>query len=93
MELIDKQKIFEKLKHTMPECGEDNSKERYRYMQWLADNNAIKELPTVKAILLERVEQILSEIQSLRGCSCSCSDGIIDDVEDIIDKAIKELNE
>lgn len=53
MELIDKQKIFEKLKHTMPECGEDNSKERYRYMQWLADNNAIKELPSVKAIPID----------------------------------------
>lgn len=28
------------------------------------------------------------EIQSLRNCSCSCSDGIIDAVEDIIDKYI-----
>lgn len=32
------------------------------------------------------LEKIRSEIQSLRNCSCSCSDGIIDDVEDIIDK-------
>ncbi len=32
------------------------------------------------------LEKISTDIQKLRGCSCSCSDGIIDDVEDIIDK-------
>ena len=32
------------------------------------------------------IEDIKAEIQTLRNCSCSCSDGIIDDVEDIIDK-------
>ena len=32
------------------------------------------------------LDKIKSEIQNLRNCSCSCSDGIIDDVEDIIDK-------
>ena len=32
------------------------------------------------------LEDIKAEIQTLRNCSCSCSDGIIDDVEDIIDK-------
>jgi hypothetical protein len=43
-------------------------------------------------LILELLEQdsilnkIKSEIQNLRNCSCSCSDGIIDDVEDIIDK-------
>ncbi len=36
--------------------------------------------------LLGAIEDIKAEIQKLRGCSCSCSDGIIDDVEDIIDK-------
>ena len=44
----------------------------------------------IKAIPIEDVvamlDKIRSEIQKLRGCSCSCSDGIIDDVEDIIDK-------
>ena len=34
------------------------------------------------------IEKIRSEIQTLRGCSCNCSDGIIDDVEDIIDKCV-----
>lgn len=32
------------------------------------------------------LDKIIAEIQNLRNCSCSCSDGIIDDVEDIIDK-------
>ena len=32
---------------------------------------------------------VSEEIQKLRGCSCSCSDGIIDDVEDILDKLIE----
>lgn len=32
------------------------------------------------------LDEITAEIQKLRGCSCSCSDGIIDDIEDIIEK-------
>jgi hypothetical protein len=32
------------------------------------------------------LDKIYDDIQKLRGCSCSCSDGIIDDVEDILDK-------
>lgn len=35
---------------------------------------------------IQVLEKIRAEIQRLRNCSCSCSDGIIDDVEDIIDK-------
>ena len=35
------------------------------------------------------LDKIYAEIQKLRGCSCSCSDGIIDDVEDILDKLIE----
>ena len=41
----------------------------------------------VKALKQEDIlDKIIAEIQGLRNCSCSCSDGIIDDVEDIIDK-------
>lgn len=32
------------------------------------------------------LDKIIDDIQTLRGCSCNNSDGIIDDVEDIIDK-------
>jgi hypothetical protein len=49
----------------------------------------LKDASTVKAIPLDRIKQAKEEIQKLRGCSCSCSDGIIDDVEDILDKLIE----
>lgn len=39
------------------------------------------------------LNKIKDEIQKLRGCSCYCSDGIIDDVEDIIDKYMTESEE
>lgn len=35
--------ILEKINRVRPECGEDNSKERYRYMQWLSCKNAVLE--------------------------------------------------
>ena len=41
----------------------------------------------------EKIEQSIDEIQKLRGCSCSCSDGIIDDVEDILDNLIESEKE
>lgn len=49
----------------------------------------IEKIPEVKAIPLDKVKKAREEIQKLRGCSCSCSDGIIDDVEDILDKLIE----
>lgn len=36
-------RLKQKMAHTRPECGEDNSKERYRYIQWISDSNAIRE--------------------------------------------------
>lgn len=40
---------------------------------------------------IEALKKIKNDIQRLRDCSCSCSDGIIDDVEEIIDKYIWEM--
>ena len=41
----------------------------------------------IKALEQEPIlDKIYADIQRLRGCSCSCSDGIIDGVEDILDK-------
>ena len=42
--------------------------------------------PTVVEPKTDVIDKIRAEIQGLRNCSCSNSDGIIDDVEDIIDK-------
>ena len=46
-------------------------------------------IPKADVIEREKIEKAIDEIQKLRGCSCSCSDGIIDDVEDILDKLIE----
>ena len=35
--------ILEKLNHVKPDCGEDNTKERYRYLQWISCKNAVIE--------------------------------------------------
>jgi len=40
----------------------------------------------LKADMAEILDKLIAEIQCLRNCSCSCSDGIIDDVEDLIEK-------
>ena len=47
------------------------------------------DIPKADVIEREKIDKAIEEIQKLRGCSCSCSDGIIDDVEDILDKLIE----
>lgn len=47
-----------------------------------------KPIETFECIL----DKIQVDIQRLRGCSCSCSDGIIDGIEDILDKYIAEIH-
>ena len=57
---------------------------------WIDTVEMLKSLPSVNPQPKTEQEPILdkiyTDIQRLRGCSCSCSDGIIDDIEDIIDK-------
>ena len=45
--------------------------------------------PVTSVIEKKKINKAIDEIQKLRGCSCSCSDGIIDYVEDILDKLIE----
>ena len=47
------------------------------------------DIPKADVIEREKINKAIEEIQKLRGCSCSCSDGIIDGVEDILDKLIE----
>ena len=47
------------------------------------------DIPIADVVEKEKINKAIEEIQKLRGCSCSCSDGIIDDVEDILDKLIE----
>ena len=47
------------------------------------------DIPIADVVEKKKIKQAIEEIQKLRGCSCSCSDGIIHDVEDILDKLIE----
>ncbi len=47
-EYLSKKRVLEKLQHTEPYYGKDNSKERFRYIQWLADKNAISEIQSIR---------------------------------------------
>ena len=47
------------------------------------------DVPSSNVVERKKIEKAIDEIQKLRGCSCSCSDGIIDDVENILDKLIE----
>ena len=54
--LVDADALMElMLERKQPLLGADNSKERYRYMQWLADFNAIRDVKTI--VHAERSEE------------------------------------
>lgn len=61
----------------------DNGCPVYRYFKDLIVKDYENRL---KADIVAILDKIYADIQKLRGCSCSCSDGIIDDIEDILDK-------
>ena len=65
--------------------------ERKEPSEWQQDHAILKAHADGANEVLDRIKAARKEMQKLRGCSCSCSDGIIDDVEDIIDKLIAEV--
>ena len=52
-DIISRQAALERLQHSKPEMGADGSKERYRRLQWIADCNAIEEVPSAQPELGE----------------------------------------
>ena len=55
MRLIDADEVLGIMEERKkPEFGADGSKDRYRYMQWLADYQAIKSAPTIDAVEVVR---------------------------------------
>ena len=66
---------------------------------------AIDEAPTVEAIpkadyenrlkadMVAMLTELQISIQELSGCSCECSDGIVDSVDDLIQERINALKE
>lgn len=47
---ISRQEALDRLKCNKPEEGADGSKDRHRYMQWMADINAITAIPSSDVI-------------------------------------------
>ena len=79
---IDADKLIFKLNETQIEF--DRNYYGLGKAKQIVDN-----VPTSNVVERKKIEKAIDEIQKLRGCSCSCSDGIIDDVEDILDKLIE----
>ena len=71
--------------------GECEEKEGKALSEWQQDHAILKAHSDGANEVIDRIKEARKEMQKLRGCSCSCSDGIIDDVEDIIDKLIAEV--
>ena len=82
-EYIDREKFLKRL--NILYNGLDNL-EKLLYSSPLIE---LVDIPKADVIEREKINKAIEEIQKLRGCSCSCSDGIIDDVEDILDKLIE----
>jgi hypothetical protein len=45
----------------------------------------------LKADMVAMLTEIQLKIQEYSGCSCSCSDGIVDDIDDVIQQKIDAL--
>lgn len=67
---INRKRAIERLKLNLPiSDGADNSKERYRYMQSLADIQAIRELPSVtpQAPILDNIRSDIKAYTDSQG--------------------------
>ena len=82
-EYIDREEFLKRL--NILYNGLDNL-EKLLYSSLLVE---LVDIPKADVIEREKINKAIEEIQKLRGCSCCCSDGIIDDVEDILDKLIE----
>ena len=81
---------WQELKETITELRDnDGTGTQQEVCNFLVNYMEILEKQMQEPIL----DKIYADIQKLRGCSCGCSDGIIDDVEDIIDKYKAESEE
>ena len=50
MSYISREAVLDRLKCNRPEEGADGSKDRHRYMQWMADHNAITAIPSADVV-------------------------------------------
>ena len=89
-EYIDREKLIKELECGIRAGNYEDGYENYTHINDVDDCiDTVKYFDKADVIEREKIEKAIEEIQKLRGCSCSCSDGIIDDVEDILDKLIE----
>lgn len=89
-EYIDKDKLVKELECGIRAGNYEDGYENYAHINDVDDCvDTVKYFYKENVVEREKIDKAIDEIQKLRGCSCSCSDGIIDDVEDILDKLIE----
>ena len=89
-EYIDREDLKKELECGIRAGNYEDGYENYAHINDVDDCvDTVKYFDKADVIEREKIEKAIEEIQKLRGCSCSCSDGIIDDVEDILDKLIE----
>ena len=89
-EYIDREKLIKELEYGIRAGNYKDGYENYTHINDVDDCvDTVKYFDKADVVEREKIEKAIEEIQKLRGCSCSCSDGIIDDVEDILDKLIE----
>ena len=87
---IDREKLIKELEYGIRAGNYEDGYENYTHINDVDDCvDTVKYFDKADVVEREKIEKAIEEIQKLRGCSCSCSDGIIDDVEDILDKLIE----
>lgn len=85
-EYIDREKLLEELKESAKYHADTSREDVLLYR----DRTIIREQPTVDVIPLEKIKQAMTEIENLSGQSCMISDGIVDEVLDVLDRLITE---
>ena len=89
-EYIDREKLIKELECGIKAGNYEDGYENYTHINDVDDCiDTVKYFDKADVVEREKINKAIDEIQKLRGCSCSCSDGIIDDVEDILDKLIE----
>ena len=85
-EYIDREKLLEELKESAKYHADTSREDVLLYR----DRTIIREQPTVDVIPLEKIKQAYVEIENLSGQSCRTSDGVVNEVLDILDRLITE---
>lgn len=89
-EYIDREKLIKELECGIRAGNYEDGYENYTHINDVDDCvDTVKYFDKADVVEKKKIDKAIEEIQKLRDCSCSCSDGIIDDVEDILDKLIE----